>query len=697
MLPLAGAGLAIALLLETTPLGAVPLPSRVPAAQSTRILDRHGHVLGFLHGEENRVIVRRDQMTLDVRHAVIAAEDQRFYQHSGISIPSVIRAAAANVSNQRIVQGGSTITQQYVRNAFAEVGRERSLARKVREAFLALRLERQHSKEEILDFYLNTVYFGRGAYGIEAAARTYFGKHARSLEPWESAFLAGIIRSPEGYVRNLDAARARRDYVLRQMRNLAYLPPAKAAFAIRQPVRVRPIRPDYARAPYFFEHVRRLLRTSPDRGGFGLTDREILTGGLTVRTTLDLTMQRYAEEAVREVFPFQDDPEVGMVAMSTSGEIRAMVGSRHFASLQAGRGFNYATQTARGQGRGPGSAFKPFTLAAFVKKGNSVQMTFRGPRRIRITNPVCDGWSPANYGDESFGRLSVMDATAYSVNTVYAQMVSQIGPQAVVDMARAAGITSRLEPFCAVTLGVFGVTPMEMARGYSTFAARGMRPDVIAITRITSPDGRVIARREPHAKRTIAPHVADVVNQVLHQVLVYGTGSRDRIGREAAAKTGTTESHQDVWFGGYTPHPGLTAVAWVGYPPDKNGVIRKMLNLHGRAATGGAFPGRIWQLFMSKAVAEMPELQFVDVDLGEGTRRAHCQGRPCPAPAVVRTYQPPVVRNGGFPSPSPRPNAPSPSPKPSPQPSPTPSASPSPSPSPSPKPKPSPSPSPSPP
>jgi membrane peptidoglycan carboxypeptidase len=361
------------------------------------------------------------------------------------------------------------------------------------------------------------------------------------------------------------------------------------------------------------EYIRRLLRTPVDEGGFGLSDAEVMGGGLRVYTTLDLRMQRAAEDAVMRVLNRPDDPEVGMVAMTTDGQIRAMVGGRNFTSISAARGFNYATQQAPGGGRAIGSTFKPFTLAAFFRKGYSVKSTFNGPTRITIRDHRCDGpggpWRPSNYNNEGFGRLTVMQATEKSVNTVYAQIVSKVGPEAAMQAARDAGITSPLEPVCSITLGTFGVTPLEMARAYSTFAARGMRPDIVAVTKIVGPGG-VIASREPNTARAFTTHIADEVNGVLQSVVQRGTGTPAQISRPVAGKTGTTEQHRDVWFAGYTPDPGLSAAVWIGYPPDKSGNIKVMTDLHGVQATGGGFAGRIWKYFMESATANMPVLDF---------------------------------------------------------------------------------------
>jgi penicillin-binding protein 1A len=592
----------------------IDLPATAAVPTNTTIYDVNGKVIATLHGEENRVAISRKQMPLSIRQAVVAAEDRHFFEHGGVSVGGIMRALTTDVGAGDAMQGGSTITQQYARNAFEQIGTARTVHRKLKEALLAVRLENQFSKEQILDDYLNTVYFGRGAYGIEAAAQSYFNVPARKLTIPQSAYLAGIIRGPEIYDRAPKLAKERRNQVLEVMGQLNDITARQVRTSRAAPLGLRkPIEPP-VQAAYFVEYIRRLLRTPVDEGGFGLSDAEVMGGGLRVYTTLDLRMQRAAEDAVMRVLNRPDDPEVGMVAMTTDGQIRAMVGGRNFTSIGSARGFNYATQQAPGGGRAIGSTFKPFTLAAFLRQGYSVKSTFSGPTRITIPDHRCDGpdgpWRPSNYNNEGFGRLTVMQATEKSVNTVYAQIVSKVGPDAAMQSARDAGITSPLQPVCSITLGTFGVTPLEMARAYSTFAARGMRPDIVAVTKIVDPHGATIASREPKTARAFTTHVADEVNGVLQSVVQRGTGTPAQISRPAAGKTGTTEQHRDVWFAGYTPDPGLSAAVWIGYPPDKNGNIKVMTDLHGVQATGGGFAGRIWKYFMESATANMPVLQF---------------------------------------------------------------------------------------
>jgi len=593
--------------------GDLPATPLVPT--NTTIYDANGNPIAVLHGDENRVAISRKQMPLSIRQAVVAAEDRRFYEHGGVSLGGIVRALTTDVGAGDALQGGSTITQQYARNAFEQIGNARTVHRKLTEAMLAVRLENQYSKEQILDDYLNTIYFGRSAYGIEAAAEAYFAEPASKLTLAQSAYLAGIIRGPEIYDEAPKLALGRRNDVLQTMFDMHDISARALRVARAQPLGLKTPKEAPVQAAYFVEYIRRLLRTPIDQGGFGLTDQQVVGGGLQVYTTLDMRMQRAAEAAVMKVLNRADDPEVGMVAMTTDGQIRAMVGGRQFNNLLAARGFNYATQEAPGGGRAVGSTFKPFTLAAFFQQGYSVRSSYNGPSRITIHDPRCNDpngnpWQPSNYNNEGFGRMSVMTATEKSVNTVFAQMVTKVGPEAALQAAQDAGITSAMQPVCSITLGTFGVTPLEMARAYSTFAARGMRPDIVAVTKIVAPDGTTIAMRQPNETRVFTTHVADEVNGVLQNVVDRGTGTPAKISRPAAGKTGTTEQHRDVWFVGYTPDPGLSAAVWIGYPPDKNGNIKAMTDLHGVQATGGGFAGRIWKYFMEAATANTPVLQF---------------------------------------------------------------------------------------
>ena len=598
-------------------LASLPLPDIPPSAQSSKLLAVDGELIATLHGEENRTVVPLAQISPHLSRAVVAVEDRTFFDHEGFSIRGIVRAARANWQGGGIVQGGSTITQQYVRHAFPDVGTDRTLGRKLKEAFWAVKLERSSSKDEILEHYLNAVYFGRGAYGAEAAARTYFKTSAAQLTAGQSAYLAGLIRAPQRYQIDADPARARalRDAVLDRQVALGLVTPGEAAAAKAEDLTAQfkpgiSIEADSARAGYFVEYVRRLLKSE-----FKLGDEEILRGGLRISTTLDLRMQEAAEAAVRGVLNRPSDPEAALVAMDPSGRIRAMVGGRDIDSVERARGFNFAADVnGTGGGRPAGSAFKTFALAAFLEEGKSIRSTFSGHSTITINSDRCRNgskpWQVSNYGNECYGYLDVTGATTHSVNTIYAQIMNEVvSPQKFIEVATKTGISIPPgDAGCALTLGTSDVTPLEMAGAYTTFAQRGRRPTPLAVTRITRPSGEVIAERDPSVAQVMDANVADTVNHVLRQNIESGTGTGARIGRPAAGKTGTTENFQDAWFAGYTPE--LTTVVWMGFAPDASGRIPLMSRVRGRSVTGGSFPATIWKGFMTEALKGIPAGDF---------------------------------------------------------------------------------------
>ena len=596
-----------------------PLPELTRPAQSSKVLADDGQVIATLHGEENRTIVPLNEISPFLRIATLATEDREFYQHKGMSLRGTIRAARANFEGGDIVQGGSTITQQLARNTIPSIGRERTYSRKVKEIYWAMQLERHMSKDQILERYLNTVYFGRGAYGAEAAARTYFKVSAAELTPGQAAFLAGTIRSPERYQidRNAEGAIALRNRVLDGMVETGHLGrgEAEAAKAEDLVAQFKPgmsIEVDSPRAGYFVEYVRRILKRD-----FNLTDEQILAGGLQIHTTLDLKAQDAAEAAVRSTLDRPDDPEAALVAMDPQGRIRAMVGGREVDSIDRNRGFNFAVDVNQtGGGRQAGSAFKPFALAAFLDMGKSLASTFSGASPITLDSPTCrnaDGkpWEVGNFGNASYGAMDITQATLASVNTIYAQLMDDVvSPSKFIEVAERAGIqVPQFDAGCALTLGTTDVTPLEMARGYTTFAQRGNRPEPLAVTRITHPDGEVIVEKQPVIESTLDPNVADQVNYVLMRNIQSGTGTGARIGRPAAGKTGTTQNYANAWFAGYTPE--LTAVVWMGYAPLPDGTIPEMDRVRGSIqVTGGSFPATIWKKFMLGALEGVKGTDF---------------------------------------------------------------------------------------
>jgi penicillin-binding protein 1A len=655
------------------------LPATPPPLQTTYILDREGNVLGTFHASVDRTIVPFSRMPKSLRDAVIAAEDQGFYEHSGIDPLGVMRAAWNDLIAHEVVQGGSTITMQLVKNVYAghyETDRKngqttyvvppRTFTQKVREALLAMKLERTYSKDEILAKYLNTIYFGHGAYGVEAAAQAYWGIHASDLNMIRSATLAGLISSPSLFdpIDHPIDAEIRRNYVLDRMAALGTISPERAASLKLQDVRTHPSDGNLSFPPklgYFLDYTKRALIAKYD-------EAQVFGGGLKVITGLDPRMQAAAEEAVAARLDTPGDPEAAVVAIDpATGEVRAMYGGRNWSKSQV----NLATGDG-GTGRQAGSAFKPFTLTAAMEANVSLSSRWYGPGTITIQDPRCytDGqpWTLSNASDEESGTFSLATATAYSVNTVFAQVASLVGPDAVADAAHRMGIRSKLQPVCSITLGTQAVTPLEMTNAYATLAARGIRRWATPVHAVRDASGAVLDRTTSgRGKRVISTNDADLVTYALENVIRYGTGTSANIGRPAAGKTGTAQDYVDAWFCGYVPR--LTTCVWIGYP---KGEI-PLENVEGYSAVyGGTIPALIWHDFMLKATERMPVQEF-PMPSFEG----YTTGAPTPPPPPPPSESPEPTRT---PSPTPSP-PPSPIPSPTESPPPSPTLLPTPSPS----------------
>lgn len=557
--------------------------------QTSVVYDRTGAVLTELFAEQNRTDVTFDQIPALLRQAAISTEDQRYYEHKGVDPLGIARALWVDITQGKR-HGGSTITQQYVVNTFVE--RENTITRKIKEAILAYRLEKEYSKDEILTMYLNAIYFGHGAYGVQSAADTYFGKDVGALTLAECAMLGGVIKSPGRYSPRNDpeAAKDRRDTVLGQMLEQGYIDQAEHDAAVAEPFTLAQPKVDVTTpAPYFVEWVKQTLidEYGPDM---------VFKGGLQIKTTIDLKMQKAAEAAIAAELDQEGDPSASLVAVDPrTGEVLAMVGGRDFATQQ----YNVAVQGHRQ----PGSSFKPFVLVAGLESGTLPEQTYEsGPARLDI--PGGQIWKVT--GSSAGGPMRLRQATEKSVNSVFAQLILEVGADAVVETAQRLGITSDVEAVPAIALGGLrtGVTPLEMASAYGTLANGGTHVPPYGVLEVKDAGGEVLRAAESEGTEVLSPAVAYLATDILKGVISKGTGTAAKIGRPAAGKTGTTQAYRDAWFCGYTPQ--LAASVWVGYV---EGQI-EMNSVHGRKVTGGSFPAEIWSRFMKAALEGQPSEEF---------------------------------------------------------------------------------------
>ena len=575
-------------------------------SQRTTIYARDGSVRAVLHAEENRQPVPLADVPDHVKNAIVDVEDDRFWEHGGVDLRSTVRALRKNVSAGGVRQGGSTITQQLVKNALLTP--ERSLNRKVREAVLAVRLENKFSKEEILERYLNTVYFGNGAYGVQAAAETYFNSDVGSLDEAQAALLAGIIRNPEGYdpVKRPDAAKARRDVAFERMIANGHLTRERADELREAPIPTKASRPLPKEDDYFVEEVKQRLLDDPRLGD---TPQErynaLFKGGLKIYTTLDPRMQAAADAAVAKILPDTKGKfTASLVTVEPgTGAVRAMVAGSDFANA------HYNLATARGgSGRQPGSSFKPIVLLTALANGYSPNDTIDGNTPCHLKIPGFAPYDVENYEGEGGGIMSVTDATVHSVNCAYVRLGAQVGLDKVVDMADRLGIPkARLHPYPSISLGAQEVSPLEMAAAYAAIADDGVYHAPQFVERVENRRGKVLFEGFDKGKEAVSKQVARMAIQVMQGVVQRGTGVRARLpGREVAGKTGTSQNHENAWFVGFTPQ--LSTAVWMGSPA---GNIA-MKNVGGIRVAGGTYPARIWNAYMSEALEPLPEVDFPD-------------------------------------------------------------------------------------
>jgi penicillin-binding protein 1A len=559
-------------------------------SETSYIYDIKGTLLYSLHDEANREVVDLGEVSPHLKRAVLAIEDSYFYSHRGINPSSVGRALLANVQAGSTVEGGSTITMQLVKNLFLTP--EQAISRKVAEAVLSLRLEQIFAKDQILEMYLNQVYWGHNTSGVETASQSYFNKSAKDLSLAEAAMMAGLIQAPEEYSPfvNYGLAKQRQATVLGRMRQLGWITAEEEAAAKAQPLLVGEVTSFRTSvAPYVTEAVVQELKEI-----FG--NDAVLKGGMRVQTTVDLNMQRMAEETVQRNHALLRQrgmraDQMALVAIDPRTHfVKAMVGGVDYDKSQ----FNRAVQAQRQ----PGSAFKPFVYYAAFASGRYT------PDTIIQDTPVSypDGYeyySPRNYDGSFMGNIPIRTALEVSRNVPAVKLGQAIGISRIIEICRLLGIESPMDPVISLPLGAVDLTPMEMAGAYATFASNGWHSDPTFIVQVTDSNGNVLLDNTPKPQLILDPWATAALTDVLQGVIARGTGTAAQIGRPAAGKTGTTDSQRDVWFVGYVPQ--LSTAIWVGnddYSP------------LGAGATGGTFVAPVWKDFMQRALADVPVEDF---------------------------------------------------------------------------------------
>lgn len=592
----------------------LPEVANVKPAASSQIYDVHGNLITTVHATENRLPVKLSQVPKDLQNAFIATEDNRFYSHHGVDPIGIMRAIWVNIAHDGVAEGGSTITQQLARNAF--LTQDRTLKRKIMEAMLAIRIEQYYTKQEILEMYLNQIYFGQGAYGVQAAAHVYFGKNVQDLDLAQSAMLAGLPQSPNYYspLTNYKAGKARQAVVLGQMVKYDYIDQATADKAKDEDLGLRE-KSEAAHsdnnASYFIDYV---ISEIAEKYG----DDAVYKDGLKIYTTIDMKAQDAAVQAMHNLPNFYTDdkgltqPQGALIAINPhNGYIVAMVGGRGDDS------FNRAVLAERQ----PGSAFKPFVYLAAIQDGMTPG-TVMDDKKIEF-----NGWSPKNYEGTYSGQMTLRYALQHSVNTIAVQLADAVGMRKVLNLASSLGITTlgdSKDNNLAAALGGLtnGVKPIDMAVAYGTLANGGVKVKPVAITKIVDRNGQVVEENSTEEQRVVDPKYAYVITNMLESVMSGGTGGGASIGRPAAGKTGTTDESKDAWFVGYTPD--LVAAVWMG---DDYGIE----TLDG--ITGGTVPAVIWRDFMSQALNAM-EIPASDFTVPPGAASIANQGYAPVAPKV---------------------------------------------------------------
>ena len=603
----------------------VPDPNEYVNSQATVIQYANGDEVGRI-GAQNRTIIPLARIPLDLRHAVLAAEDKGFYSQGAFN-PIAILRGAINTALGRGLQGGSTITQQYAKTAFLTP--DRTIQRKIIELIIAIKLENQLSKDQIFENYLNTIYFGRGAYGVETGAQVYFGRSADQLSVPQAAVLASILRSPGYYdpdYREGNKARleARYKYVINNMLGEGWIEKAQAERYLKKVPAIRPRLSTGQLAGnkgHLIEAVRKELNS------LGFPDEQLMIGGLIVRTTLEKDAQVAAEAAVFNQAPKKapDNLHIGLVSIRPgTGEIVAMYGGKDYLKRQLNDATQGITQA--------GSTFKPFALIAALEQGISLSSVWNGDGPKIFDDGIGRPYEVSNYGDKSFGDLTLLKATASSINTIYVPLGIKVGADKVIDAARRAGIpeTVAMVPSPSVVLGVASPRVIDVANSFATFAANGVRAKPFMVKEVLGANKGVLYQARVETEQVFDEAVMADLNYALGEVVRAGTASaalRD-FGRPAAGKTGTSQSNASAWFSGYTPQLA-TSIAF--YRDDATQSLNGIGGLN--SVTGGSFPARIWSAYMKGALKGQPELDFAPPSAIGGTTSA-------PIPDPVPTISP---------------------------------------------------------
>lgn len=633
-----------------------------PLKQRSRLLAADGSVLATFYSQ-NRVYVPMDKISQEMQDAIVAVEDARFYEHNGIDVRGTLRALIANTQAGEVTQGGSTITQQYVKNVLASTAdtpeekaaaTEDSVTRKLRELRYALGLEEEWSKKRILEGYLNIAYFGSQAYGVEVAAQRYFSVSAARLNAGQAATLAGIVKFPSLYdpLVNPKQSEARRDFGLQRMADENMISQARADKFAKQPLQKSLNPSDLTRgclvspAPFFCDYVENVFLDDPAYGATRSDRRKLLYGGgLTIRTTLQMDDQDAAQAGIEAKLPTGDPSgRVAAIAMIEpgTGNVTAMTQNLEYGD---GKNASYINNSvdlkySGTNGNQPGSTFKIFTIAAAIEQGEPMDDVIASPSFREMpygSYQDCEGntqdsWPVENYTGAAAGNYTMYEGTALSINTYFAELAKRTGLCNIWDVASRAGVVSAGNGYgwsagdapldstaMQVTPGIiggsFGMSPLTLAESYATFAARGLHCEPRVITEIRTLDKEQVDVPRPDCEQVIEPEVADAVNDVLVGVVEDGTASDLYLGRPTAGKTGTTSDFQALWFAGYTPN--MAAAVWTGHPtsPVKYPMADVTINGEYRPAwAGSSLPGPIWEIAMRGALADLPVENFVALD-----------------------------------------------------------------------------------